>query len=119
MQGRELQQRQPDGRLLDTAAQSNVPSWEREKAGVKTGLAEQGTSVARTGSDSVGLGKLLSNHVAVKKIDRNVRRFDREGLRQLQRIVTDEDLRSRNVLHFYLFQLLRDCSTIGPVLPMP
>ena len=32
-------------------------------------------------------GQLLSNHVAVET-DRNVRRFDREG------IVTDEDLRS-------------------------
>ena len=28
-------------------------------------------------------------------------------------IVTDEDLRGRNILHFNLFQLLRDCSTIG------
>ena len=31
-------------------------------------------------------------------------------------IVTDEDLRSRNVLHYHPFQLLRDCSTIAPPL---
>ena len=43
-------------------------------------------------------GQLLSNHVAVEP-DGNVRRFDREGLRQLQCIVTDEDLRGQNVLH--------------------
>ena len=29
-------------------------------------------------------------------------------------IVTDEHLRGRNVFHFNLFQLLRDCSTITP-----
>ena len=41
---------------------------------------------------SIGMtGQLLSNHVAVET-DRNVRRFNREGLRQLQCIVTDEDL---------------------------
>ena len=34
-------------------------------------------------------------------------------------IVTDEDLRNRNVLHFNLFQLLCDCSTIALSLPMP
>ena len=33
-------------------------------------------------------------------------------------IVTDEDLRGQNVLHFNLFQLLRDCSTIALPLPM-
>ena len=32
-------------------------------------------------------------------------------------IVTDEDLRGWNVLHYHLFQLLRDCSTIAPPLP--
>ena len=53
-------------------------------------------------------GQLLNNHVAVET-DRNVRRFNREGLRQLQCC-----LRSRNVLHFNLFQLLHDCSTIAP-----
>ena len=43
---------------------------------------------------SIGMtGQLLSNHVAVER-DRNVRRFNCEGLRQLQCIVTDEDLRS-------------------------
>ena len=42
-------------------------------------------------------GQLLSNHVAVET-DRNVRRFDCEGL---------------NILHFYLFPLLHDCSTIA------
>ena len=30
--------------------------------------------------------------------------------------VTDEELCGRNVLHFNLFQLLRDCSTIAPPL---
>ena len=48
---------------------------------------------------------MLSNHVAVE-IDGNVKRFDHEGLRQLQC--------GQNVLHYYLFQLLRDCSTIAP-----
>ena len=57
-------------------------------------------------------GQLLNNHVAVET-DRNVRRFDREGLRQLQFLVTDEDLSGRNVLHFYLFLLLCDCSEIA------
>ena len=57
-------------------------------------------------------GQLLSNHVAVET-DGNVRRFDREGLRQLQCIVTNKDLRGQNVLHFHLFPLLRDCSTIA------
>ena len=53
-------------------------------------------------------GQLLSNHVAVET-DGNVRRFNREGLHQLQYcIVTGEDLRGRNVLHFHLFLLLRD-----------
>ena len=33
-------------------------------------------------------------------------------------IVTDEDLRGRNVLHFNLFELLHDCSTIAPFLKM-
>ena len=33
------------------------------------------------------IGKLLSNHVAVET-DRNVRRFDRKGLRQIQFLVT-------------------------------
>ena len=28
-------------------------------------------------------------------------------------IVTDEDLRGRNILHFNLFPLLRDCSTVA------
>ena len=41
----------------------------------------------------VGAGQLLSNHVAVE-IDGNVKCFDREGLRQLQCFVTDEDLRN-------------------------
>ena len=58
-------------------------------------------------------GQLLSKHIAVGT-DRNVRRFNREGLRQLQCwIVTDEDLRSWNVLHFYLFLLLCVCSAIA------
>ena len=57
-------------------------------------------------------GQLLGNHVAVET-DWNVRRFDHESLRQLQCIVTDEDLHVRNVLHFNLFLLLRDCSTIA------
>ena len=56
-------------------------------------------------------GQLLSNHVAVET-DCNVRCFDCEGLCQLQCIVTDEDLHGQNVLHFNLFPLLRDCSTI-------
>ena len=34
-------------------------------------------------------------------------------------ILTDEDLHSRTILHFNLYQLLRDCSTIAPPLPMP
>ena len=57
-------------------------------------------------------GQLLSNHVAVET-DWNGRCFGREGLRQLQcSIVTDKDLRGRNVSHFNLVPLLRDCSTI-------
>ena len=41
--------------------------------------------------------------------------FHREGLRQLQcskMTNDDEDLHGRNVLHFNMFPLLRDCSTI-------
>ena len=56
-------------------------------------------------------GQLLNNHVAIET-DWNVRRLDCEGFHQLQCIVTDEDLRGRNVLHFNWFLLLRDCSTI-------
>ena len=44
------------------------------------------------------------------------RRFDCEVLRQLQCIVTDEDLRGRNVYISICFSLLRDCSTICLVL---
>ena len=58
------------------------------------------------------IGQLLSNHVAVET-DRNVRRFNRKGLRQWEGIVTDVDPRDRNVLHFYLFLLLCDCSAIA------
>ena len=32
---------------------------------------------------------------------------------QLRSFVADEDLRGRNVLHFNLFPLLRDCSTVA------
>ena len=61
-----------------------------------------------------GAGHLLSDHVAVV-IDGNVKRFKREGLRQLQCcIVTDEDLCGRNVLHYHLFQLLHNRSTSAP-----
>ena len=44
----------------------------------------------------------MSFHVAVKET--MVRRFDHEGLRQLQNcFVTDEDLRGRNVLSLSLY----------------
>ena len=56
----------------------------------------------------IGTWQLLSNDVAVET-DWNVRHFGHEGVRQLQ----CEDLCGRNVLHFNLFPLLCDCSTIA------
>ena len=45
------------------------------------------------------------HHVAAET-DWNVRRFDREGPRQLQSIATDEDLRGRNVHCYVIAQQL-------------
>ena len=56
----------------------------------------------------VGAGQLLSNHVAVE-IDGNVKCFDREGLRQLQCFVTDEDLAIETICF--------NCYVIAPQLP--
>ena len=61
------------------------------------------TNLVETHCYSIGrAGQLLSNHVAVETDwSWDVKRFQRKGLRQLQHsIVTDEDLRGQNVLHF-------------------
>ena len=59
-------------------------------------------------------GQFLSEHVAVNRL--KVRCYNREGLRQLQYcIVTDEGLRSRNVLLSTCFTAtcsLKNCPTI-------